>query len=95
MTNDKTKSIGWLLLGLGVFLIGLASLIYVLRGCAQEQSSANADIPSEADFQQVVENAKKALNDPELQEAMRKNIKKALTEAEVKKVKTETRIIKP
>ena len=84
--NNKAKSIGTLLAGIGIFLIGISAIIFALKGCTAD--SSQNEMPTAQDFDKTIDNAKKALNDPELQKMMQENLKKALSEVKVEKVET-------
>ena len=84
------KSTGLLLQGMGVLFIGIAALVFALRGCSRNEATHTQPPVSEEDFQELVENAKTALKDPEVQKLMERNIKKAFENVEVKEVKTKT-----
>jgi len=83
-----TKSIGWIFLTLGIFFIGLAILIYVLKEPASSpKKEANFVVE---DVDSLYGDVKKALEDPRTKKAMQECIDKAFLEAKLTEVKSET-----
>ncbi len=85
---SNLKNIGILLAGIGIFLMGVSMLIFVLKGC--DLSQQNQEVSNDEIIKNLDDYTKKILEDPKTQE----DLKKALSEVEIKSVETRIETIK-
>jgi len=85
---SNKKNIGILLAGIGIFLMGVSMLIFVLKGCGSPQQ--NQEVSNDEIIKNLDDYTKKILEDPKTQE----DLKKALSEVEIKSVETRIETIK-
>jgi hypothetical protein len=89
--NDSKKSLGVLLAGLGILLMGISSITFALKGCSNMNTKQHETVTAEESFEEAMAEAKKTFDDPAFQKMLQENLKKALSEVEVKETEIEIR----